>query len=405
MSRLAKLIEELAPRGVRYAPLRTAVGYSDSRVNADELDETSFIGVDNLVADRGGRVNASFLPNSARLTAFEPGDVLLGNIRPYLKKVWRATVAGGCSGDVLALRIKPDARSSLSSEFLYYLLSSDDFFAYNTRNARGGKMPRGNKDAILNYRIPLPSSEIQVEIVSILDQFAQLEGALRAELDARRRQQTAVANNFAVSARDRADSDQAHERVKLGKIARESIEPVKVSPDETYVNLGVKWNGEGVIVRDARAGDSIKATTLYRAHAGQLIYNRMFVVEGSIALVPDDSEGAVVSAEFPLFDLDTSQVEPEWLLQHLGDPYTLKRIEGEVTGTERGSMKSRRRWKADQFANFEIDLPSLATQQEIVRVRRASSSLIASLDEELSARRRQHEYYRARLLTFKELAE
>lgn len=167
MSRIDELLEELAPAGVRHVQLSDVAKYSDTRVDAVELDETSFVGVDNLVAGKGGRVDATYLPNTARLTAYEPGDILLGNIRPYLKKVWLATYSGGCSGDVLAVRLKPATKETLASEFLYYLLSSDGFFAYNMQHAKGAKMPRGNKAAILNYRIPVPPLEVQREIVSI----------------------------------------------------------------------------------------------------------------------------------------------------------------------------------------------------------------------------------------------
>src|SRR5205807_2335590 len=73
-------------------------------------------------------------------------------------------------------------------QFLYYLLSSDSFFAYNTRHARGGKMPRGSKQAILSYRIPLPPLAAQMEIAATLGKMEQLDAELDAELSARRYQ-------------------------------------------------------------------------------------------------------------------------------------------------------------------------------------------------------------------------
>ena len=85
---LEKLLDGAA---VEWKPLGDVAEYSSTRIAAAELDATTFVGVDNLLADKGGRVNASYLPNTERLTAYEPGDILLGNIRPYLKKVWSAT--------------------------------------------------------------------------------------------------------------------------------------------------------------------------------------------------------------------------------------------------------------------------------------------------------------------------
>ena len=133
---------------VEWKALGEVAEYSPTRIDAAEIDATSFVGVDNLTANKGGRVDASYLPNTARLTAYEPGDILLGNIRPYLKKVWKATNSGGCSGDVLAVRILDKCKQFVSAEFLYYLLSSDEFFSYNMQHAKGAKMPRGNKGTV-----------------------------------------------------------------------------------------------------------------------------------------------------------------------------------------------------------------------------------------------------------------
>jgi type I restriction enzyme S subunit len=192
MSFMEKLLDGYE---VQWKTLGEVAGYSPTRVDAAKLDATSFVGVDNLVADKGGRVDANYLPNTDRLTAYEQGDILLGNIRPYLKKVWKATNSGGCSGDVLAVRILSKFKKSLNSDFLYYLLSSDEFFSHNMQHAKGAKMPRGDKSAILNYQIPIPcpeipekSLEIQAEIIRILDAFVELNAELTAELIARKKQ-------------------------------------------------------------------------------------------------------------------------------------------------------------------------------------------------------------------------
>ncbi|HBN1082653.1 TPA: restriction endonuclease subunit S [Escherichia coli] len=192
MSYLEKLLDGVE---VEWKAVGDIAGYSTTKVDADKLDATSFVGVDNLLADKGGRIDATYQPNTARLTAYEPGDILLGNIRPYLKKVWMAENNGGCSGDVLAIRILADCKKIISPEYLYYALSSDSFFSYSMQHAKGAKMPRGSKDAILNYQIPIPcpsapgkSLAIQSEIVRILDKFTALTAELTAELNMRKKQ-------------------------------------------------------------------------------------------------------------------------------------------------------------------------------------------------------------------------
>lgn len=195
MIELNYLTKLLDGDSVEWMSLGDIAEYSTTRVDAIKLDSTSFTGVDNLISNKGGRIDANYLPNTARLTAYEPGDILLGNIRPYLKKVWMATDSGGCSGDVLAVRIRYECRSFVNPNFLYFILSSDAFFSYSMQHAKGAKMPRGSKADILNYEIPIPcpsnpekSFAIQSEIVRILDKFTALTAELNAELTMRKKQ-------------------------------------------------------------------------------------------------------------------------------------------------------------------------------------------------------------------------
>ena len=91
------------------------------------------------------------------------GDTLIGNIRPYLKKVWFATFDGACSADVLAL--KPNY---INPEFLYDIIAQDGFIEYVMSGVKGSKMPRGDKSHILDYETALPSLAEQEKIAYFL---------------------------------------------------------------------------------------------------------------------------------------------------------------------------------------------------------------------------------------------
>jgi type I restriction enzyme S subunit len=166
--------------------------YSKNRIAASELNVESYVGVDNLLQNRQGKTVSSYVPKTGKLTRYEVGNILIGNIRPYLKKIWQATNAGGTNGDVLVIRINETEKNNLSSKFLYHLLASNSFFNYNMQNAKGAKMPRGNKMAIMKYKIPVPPIAEQNRIVSILDKFDALVNdisiGLPAEILARRSQ-------------------------------------------------------------------------------------------------------------------------------------------------------------------------------------------------------------------------
>ena len=178
--------------GVRRVTLNEVSEYSTGRIASEFVNDENFIGVDNLLSDKRGKTTASYRPNTSVITSYGIGDVLLGNIRPYLKKIWIADRIGGCSGDVLAIKILDSANTNLSPRFLFHVLSSDSFFAYNSQNAKGAKMPRGDKSAILRYGFFLPPLDEQERIVKILDdldiQLNDLSVGLPDEIAARHQQ-------------------------------------------------------------------------------------------------------------------------------------------------------------------------------------------------------------------------
>ena len=179
-----------AQDGVRWMKLGDVASYSKDRVLVADVDSNTYVGVDNLMPNKQGKKASVCVPESGTLTGFVPDDILIGNIRPYLKKIWLANCAGGTNGDVLTIRINDT--NVLLPKYLYYHLSSDDFFAYDMQHAKGAKMPRGSKEAVMNYMINVPPLEEQQRIVDILDRFDKLcndisEG-LPAEIEARKKQ-------------------------------------------------------------------------------------------------------------------------------------------------------------------------------------------------------------------------
>ena len=151
--------------------LKEIAEYSKGRVPASLLNEKNYVGVENLLKDKLGKVNSNYVPNEGNLIAFNIGDILIGNIRPYLRKIWIADLNGGTNGDVLAISLKEDAKHIVEPRFLYQILASEAFFEYNVKFSKGAKMPRGDKKKILEYEFFLPPMRVQKQIVSILDYF------------------------------------------------------------------------------------------------------------------------------------------------------------------------------------------------------------------------------------------
>ena len=121
--------------------------YSKTRISFDQLDERNYVGVDNLLQNRAGKVESNYVPISGNLTEYREDDILLGNIRPYLKKIWHADCYGGTNGDVLVIHITD---KKVMSRYLYQVLANDRFFEYNMQHAKGAKMPRGKNQKSWN---------------------------------------------------------------------------------------------------------------------------------------------------------------------------------------------------------------------------------------------------------------
>jgi len=134
---------------------------------------------------------ATFKERSSLSTksAFKPGDVLYGKLRPYLNKVVLADSPGFCTTEIIP--ITPGA--TIESRYLQLVLRSPYFLTYVARRSYGMKMPRlGTKD-LESARIPLPPLAEQKRIVAKVDELMALCDWLEAQLKERDVKQAALA--------------------------------------------------------------------------------------------------------------------------------------------------------------------------------------------------------------------
>ena len=144
--------------------LRQYCIYNNERISFELLNVNNYISTENMMPNAGGITVSSNLPTSGNAIRFQKGDILISNIRPYFKKIWYADKGGGCSADVLCIR----ANKEVDNKYLYYLLLQQNFFDYVMIGAKGTKMPRGDKQHIMNWKVTLPSLPTQQKIANIL---------------------------------------------------------------------------------------------------------------------------------------------------------------------------------------------------------------------------------------------
>ena len=145
--------------------------FANHRAGISKILLEQFVSTENLLPDYGGIKIATKLPPDGTAILFKKGDILISNIRPYLKKVWFSNKSGGTSNDVIVVR----ARKTGFSRYLSFVLINDSFINYVMESAKGVKMPRGDINQIKEFPVAFPKDEQEqrkiADCLSSLDDF------------------------------------------------------------------------------------------------------------------------------------------------------------------------------------------------------------------------------------------
>ena len=191
--------------------------FRKEKIAVSSLTLKNYISTENMLPNKAGITKATSLPKCNTTQRFECGDVLVSNIRPYFKKIWKAKFDGGCSNDVLVF----SSKEGFDTEFLYSVLSDDSFFEYSMATSKGTKMPRGDKKSIMNYEVPCFDINIQIKTATILKSIDD-----KIELNNK------INNNL----------EQQIEMILLKTINGTDTQPVKLG-DYLYIKGRIGWKG------------------------------------------------------------------------------------------------------------------------------------------------------------------
>jgi type I restriction enzyme S subunit len=384
-------------RGVPFRTLGEVAQIASARVDASLLDTTTYVGVDNLLQDFGGRRNSDYVANSGGAVEFRPGDILIGNIRPYLKKVWLADRAGGASPDVIVFTLLPEWRERILPRYLFLLLAKDSFIDYMMRHAKGGKMPRGDRSAALRFRIPVPSLDVQFEIVQILDNFTKLEGELDAELEARKTQYAVYRDRFIET------TAPTTRFVPLGTLATivrgSSPRPIRsfLTTDES----GIPWIKIGDVINDGKYVTTTSARVRPEgASRSRRIHPGDFILSNSMSFgrpYISQIEGCIHDGWLSISNFGESFL-PDYLYHLLRSNLV------QIEFARRAGAGTVQNLNADIVKAVVLPVPSFAEQHRTAEILDSFDALVndngIGIPAELNARRRQYKYYRDKLLTF-----
>ena len=145
--------------------------FETDKISIKSFPAENYITTDNMLQQKRGVVPFEESTDKiTNVTKYSKGDILVSNIRPYLKKIWLADRDAGCSPDVLVFHITDT--SVMLPEYVYYSLYQDEFFEFAMEGKTGVKMPRGDKKQISHFKIKsadLPTQLAFVDFVRKID--------------------------------------------------------------------------------------------------------------------------------------------------------------------------------------------------------------------------------------------
>ncbi len=394
MNRIEKLIAELCPDGVEFR----------------ELGEVCKV-------LRGSRLTKKELSNEYQYPVFHGGLIPLGYYYKYNRKANQTMIINtGSIGEVVWSPVDfwssdgtftIETSKNISDKFIYFFLKTQE--TYLKSQKREGGVPTIDRDTIKKIKIPLPPLAIQEEIVKILDTFTQLEAELEAELEARKKQYEYYRNELLRPKMINGKwllNGKEMEWKELGEVClptnnikwKESkksyryIDLASVSRENHVITETIEINAENA---PSRAQKIVKKDDVIFATTRPTLQR--------FTIIDNNYDGEIVSTGFCVLRADTTQVLPKWIYYSIYTSTFNNYVEKNQEGSAYPSISD------EKIKALKIPIPSLSEQERIVAILDKFDALVndlsVGLPAELNARRKQYEYYRNKLLTFKPLGK
>ncbi|GAA7872447.1 hypothetical protein HpBT0326_07290 [Helicobacter pylori] len=395
MHKIERLLQTLAPKGVEFRKLGEVCEILDNRripiaknkrnpgiypyygANGiqDYIDSYIFDGDFVLVGEDGSVINKDNTP----VVNWASGKIWVNNHAHVLQ-----------------------TKNELKLKFLYFYLQTID-----VSYCVAGTSPKINQENLKKITIPIPPLEIQQEIVKILDAFTELNTELNTELKARKKQYEYYQNML-------LDFNGINQNHKDAKMSAKTYPKRLQTLLQTLAPKGVEFRKLGEVC-DFQKGKSItkKAVTFGKVpvisggRQPAYYHNEANRSGETIAISSSGVYAGYVSYwDIPVFLADSFSVSPKqktlmpkYLFHYLTTQQDVIHATKSTGGIPHVYSKD--------LQNFLIPIPPLEIQQEIVKILDQFSilttDLLAGIPAEIEARKKQYEYYREKLLTFKPL--
>ena len=387
MTKLEQLIKELCPNGVEYKKLSEIVKVA-----------------------RGVRVVREQLMTEGEIPVYQNSLKPLGfndkaNVKAYSAFVIGAGAAGEIGFSDVDFWAADDCYyfvcpQELDNRYLYFVLMKNQSFLVS--KVRKASIPRLSRTFIENLVIPVPPIEVQAEIVKILDKYTESITALQQELE---KELTARKKQYEYYRGSLFSFNESVAKKKIPEIAITYIGLV-TTMTKHYVANGVPLIHNSCIRENQfifskpvfldyefakkNEGRRHKLNDIITVHTGDV---------GTSALIDESLVGSLGFATIVSRINDTTAIMPKYLCYFLNSNACKKQIQSMIKG-DRDNLNLK------DFNRIEVPVPSIEEQERIVsildRFDKLCNDISEGLPAEIEARRKQYEYYRDKLLTFKE---
>lgn len=392
MSKLEELIRELCPNGVEFKFL------GDVSINKDSLRKP--ITSDKRVAGDYPYYGASGIVDYINEYIFD-GDYLLVSEDGANLLSRNTPIAFSISGKnwvnnhAHVLEFNTEAER----KFIEYYLNSINLEPYIS----GSAQPKLNQKNLNIIRVPAPPLEVQQEIVRLLDEFTtkttELQDELNKEYEARKKQY------------------EYYKEVLLYN--NENVDKVKIKDIVCKTNK-IKWNQTENTYQyidlssvDRETHTLLNTSIIDRNNApsraqqivcvDDVLFGTTRPMLKRLCVIPDEYDGQICSTGFCVLRAIDNIVQPKWIYHVLNTTQFYSYVESHQQGTSYPSISD------SLVKEYEITLPSLDEQIRIINIldnlEETNFELNNNLSLELESRQKQYEFYRDKLLTFKELNE
>lgn len=160
--------------------------------------------------------------------------------------------------------------------------------------------------------------------------------------------------------------------IPLSHALRQVEDVVHLEDKQQYQQVTVSLHGRGLRLRQIVKGEDVKTKRQFRVRAGQFVYSRIDARNGAFGLVPPELDGAVVSNDFPVFDVDAKVAEPKFIAYLTQSRWFVAQCEDPSRG-----VTNRQRMAEELLLALEVPIPPLAEQRRIIHAIDAVATRLA----------------------------